>query len=131
MVRRAAGTGFESRPNPGAPREGLAAHACARNSAISVTLYSMPFRPPPTTNHPSPACTRRIPTVSSAANQVASGRTHRPAAGARVPASSIRVMPHATAVPNGRWLAERNSPKPATPPVPDPAPLTRPGRGLY
>ena len=43
---------------------GRAAMARAMSTAISSTLYSMPFRPAPTTNHPSRACTSTIPSAS-------------------------------------------------------------------
>ena len=54
------------------------ASAVAAKQTTRSTLYSIPFLPPPTTNHPSWRCSKKIPIPSSRANAMHKGVTHLP-----------------------------------------------------
>lgn len=70
-------------------------YATSPKQTIINTLYSIPFLPPPTTNHPADEWTRTIPITSSAAKTRAIGVTHFPAINNTDAMISKNVMIHA------------------------------------
>ncbi len=91
-------------------------HITANKQAISTTLNSMPFLPPPTTNQPLCLWANRMPIMRTMIWKMLAGITRRPITSATLEAKVERVTNHASATLKGQPTELRNSPKSPTRP---------------